>query len=45
MVVGLGAAFIIFHVANTSSFDGRDGTDPLSKISNLNVGAPAVKAP
>ncbi|MEJ0053521.1 MAG: hypothetical protein WDN10_02225 [bacterium] len=37
-VVGSGAALIIMHVADTTSFDGYNGTDPLSTIGNLNIG-------
>jgi hypothetical protein len=35
-LVGAGAALLITHVANTTNFDGYNGSDPLSTIGNLN---------
>jgi len=37
-VVGAGAALVIEHIANTTNFDGYNGSDPLSTIGNLNIG-------
>lgn len=36
-IVGASAALVIEHIANTTSFDGYNGSDPLSTIGNLNI--------